>query len=78
LSGKPASLDTELPPDARVSASHTEVWQGFPPMREQYFPSRAALKRRVEALVERLATQDPVTFAADGSGTGEEDEPRPW
>jgi protein-tyrosine-phosphatase len=49
------AIDTQLPPDARPSDEHTEVWQGFPPMREQYFPSRKALKARVEALVERLA-----------------------
>jgi hypothetical protein len=49
------AIDTELPPDARPSEEHVEVWQGFPPMREQYFPSREALKSRVEALVERLA-----------------------
>jgi protein-tyrosine-phosphatase len=49
------AIDTELPAHARSSDSHTEVWRGFPPMREQYFPSREALKARVEALVERLA-----------------------
>lgn len=49
------AIDTELPPDIRSGASHAEVWQGFPPMREQYFPSRRALKARVEALVDSLA-----------------------
>ena len=49
------AIDTELPPDARPSASSTEVWRGFPPMRERYFPSRRVLKARVEALVKRLA-----------------------
>ena len=49
------AIDTELPPEVRPSVPRTEVWQGFPPMREQYFPSRRALKARVEALVERLA-----------------------
>lgn len=49
------AIDTELPPEVRPRASHTEVWQGFPPMREQYFPSRRALRARVKALVERLA-----------------------
>jgi hypothetical protein len=53
------AIDTGLPPEAQASASTTEVWQGFPPMREQYFPSRAALEARVEALVERLAGHDP-------------------
>jgi protein-tyrosine-phosphatase len=49
------AIDTELPLVSGASASATEVWQGFPPMREQYFPSRKALKARVEALVDRLA-----------------------
>jgi hypothetical protein len=48
------AIDTELPSDAGPSEDQVEVWQGFPPMREQYFPSRDALKSRVEALVERL------------------------
>jgi hypothetical protein len=47
-------IDTELPPEARATDGGTEVWDGFPPMREQYFPSRAALKLRVEDLVEHL------------------------
>ena len=46
--------DAVLPPDAQTNPSHGEIW--FPPMREQYFPSRAALKARVEDLVERIAT----------------------
>lgn len=54
------AIETELPPDVPASASRTEVWQGFPPMRERYLPSRAALKGRVDALVERLAGDDPV------------------
>jgi len=53
------AIDTELPPEVHASASTTEVWQGFPPMRERYFPSRAALEARVEALVERLARHAP-------------------
>jgi len=49
-------IDTELPPEALgTEPGRTELWQGFPPMREQYFPSRAALEQRVETLVERLA-----------------------
>lgn len=49
------AIDTELP-DAALGAGETpETWNGFPPMREQYFPSRAALKVRVEDLVDRLA-----------------------
>ena len=47
--------DTVLPPDAQAKVSASEVWQGFPPMREDYFPSRAALRARVENLVERVA-----------------------
>lgn len=50
------AIDTELPPDVR--STPTERWQGFPPMREEYFPSRKALKARVEALVESLASRD--------------------
>jgi len=50
--------DTELPPDARAEVQDSDVWQGFPPMRERYFPSRAALRERIEALVERLAAKE--------------------
>lgn len=49
------AIDTDLPAAAHAEASRVEVWEGFPPMREQYFPSRRALGIRVEALVERLA-----------------------
>ena len=56
--GLVVAIDTELPNDARASGPAPEVWNGFPPMREQYFPSREALKARVEALVERLAAPD--------------------
>jgi protein-tyrosine-phosphatase len=49
------AIDTELPQEVRSSAATTEVWQGFPPMREQYFASRKVLKAKIEALVERLA-----------------------
>ena len=49
------SIDTELPPAVSVRDGSLERWQGFPPMREQYLPSRAALAERVEALVARLA-----------------------
>jgi hypothetical protein len=53
-------IDTELPPEALVSdGARTELWQGFPPMREQYFPSRAALEEQVESLVARLAAGEP-------------------
>ena len=48
------AIDTDLPPDVPPPAS-AEVWRGFPPMRERYFPSRAALRARIEALVQRLA-----------------------
>ena len=49
------AIDTELPSHLPPGGSTAEVWQGFPPMREQYLPSRKALMARVEALVERLA-----------------------
>jgi hypothetical protein len=49
------AIDTELPADAGADPARVEVWDGFPPMREEYFPSRTALVARVEALVERLA-----------------------
>lgn len=48
-------IDTELPPSASDPGAAIETWSGFPPMREQYFASRAALRTRVEALVARLA-----------------------
>ena len=47
--------DTVLPADALSEAHDSEVWQGFAVMREHYFPSRAALRARVEDLIERLA-----------------------
>ena len=50
--------DTELPPDVRAEVHHSDVWQAFPPMRERYFPSRAALRKRIETLVTRLASKD--------------------
>jgi protein-tyrosine-phosphatase len=47
---------TTLPEQVRVSGrTTTEQWQGFPAMRDEYFASRAELRRRVEALVERLS-----------------------
>ena len=48
------AIDTELPSELSSSSPTTESWQGFPPMREQYFPSRKVLKAKVEALVQRL------------------------
>lgn len=51
------AIDTELPAEAQSAPARIELWGGFPPMREQYFPSRAALQSRVEALVERLASR---------------------
>ena len=47
-------IDTELPPPLSAAGAAVEHWGGFPPMREQYLPSRAALKTRVEELVARL------------------------
>jgi hypothetical protein len=51
------AIDTELP--SLGDAPAAVLWQGFPPMREDYFPSRAALRERVAALVERLAARQP-------------------
>ncbi len=64
--------DAVLPPEAQANTSRSEVWQGFPPMREEYFPSRAALKARVEDLVERIATHrvdlgQPAAIAGQSS-----------
>jgi hypothetical protein len=50
--------DTVLPPDMQAEVRESEVWQGFSPMREDYFPSRAALRAKVEELVERLAAKN--------------------
>jgi protein-tyrosine-phosphatase len=60
-------IDTELPASLSVAPGmHVERWGGFPPMREEYFASRAALHTRVAALVERLAlpANDPYTERA--------------
>ena len=48
-------IDTELPRPLSAEGAAIERWSGFPPMREQYFASRAALRTRVEELVARLA-----------------------
>jgi hypothetical protein len=48
--------DAELPPGASAAGAPIETWAGFPPMREKYFESRAALKTRLERLVARLAS----------------------
>jgi hypothetical protein len=61
------AIDTELPTEARTRNSVTELWDGFPPMREEYFTSRTALKARIEALVERLAAGDPQSASAAAS-----------
>jgi protein-tyrosine-phosphatase len=47
------AIDTDLP--IPHDATRGERWEGFPPMREEYFASRKALKARVESLVSRLA-----------------------
>jgi hypothetical protein len=49
------AIDTQLPAGSDQDSARTERWDGFPPMREQYFPSRKALQARVESLVNRLA-----------------------
>lgn len=48
------AIDVEMPEAAQRAGGKHEIWNGFPPMREQYFPSRSALKVRVEELVDRL------------------------
>jgi len=48
-------IDTDLPASTSAAGAAIERWGGFPPMREQYFASRAALRTRVEELVARLA-----------------------
>lgn len=48
-------IDTALPETASSRGAAIESWGGFPPMREEYFASRAALRARVEELVERIA-----------------------
>lgn len=58
--------DIELPTEAAVESNRTEVWKGFPPMREQYFPSRRELKARIEALVDRLAAAAADSTTATG------------
>jgi hypothetical protein len=50
--------DTVLPPDVQAMHRDSEVWHGFPAMRDRYFPSRAALRARIEDLVERLAAKN--------------------
>jgi len=50
-------IDTELPATASSESAAVEHWSGFPPMRERYFESRAALRARVEALVAGLASE---------------------
>jgi hypothetical protein len=47
--------DTRLPPEMQADVRDTEIWRGFSPMRENYFPARAALRAKVEDLVARLA-----------------------
>jgi len=48
-------IDSELPPSVSPSGATVERRGRFRPMREQYFPSRAALRAKVEDLVARLA-----------------------
>lgn len=54
-------IDTELPASASAEGAVIERWSGFPPMREQYLASRAALRTRVEELVARLAASGDVS-----------------
>jgi hypothetical protein len=53
--------DTVLPPDMQADVRDSEVWRGFSPMRENYFPARAALRAKVEDLVARLAAKATST-----------------
>jgi hypothetical protein len=50
--------DTVLPPDTQATGHDSEAWQGFPPMREHYFPAREALRAKITDLVERLAAKE--------------------
>ena len=61
------AIDTELPEDVAAVSGSVVAWGGFPPMRERYVPSRAALKTRIEALVERLARAEDRTAPRSAS-----------
>ena len=58
-------IDTELPPSVSAPGAAIETWSGFPPMREKYFASRAALRTRVEELVARLAASPQASPGVD-------------
>ena len=51
-------IDTQLPPAVSASEARVERWGGFPPMREQYFASRAALQVKLNALVASIAAEE--------------------
>lgn len=53
-------IDTELPASVEIEEAKLIRWGGFPPMREKYFKSRAALQPLVEELVQELAEQRQV------------------
>jgi hypothetical protein len=59
-------IDTALPPSASAPGASIERWDGFPPMREEYFASRAALRSRIEELVARLAASPERAAAVGG------------
>ena len=61
------ATDTELPEDVAAVPGSVVAGGGFPPMRERYVPSRAALKTRIEALVERLARAEERTVPRSAS-----------
>lgn len=63
-------IDTDLPASASFPGAEVERWDGFPPMREKYFESRAALRARVEALVARLVASSRRLFHIDASSRG--------
>jgi hypothetical protein len=56
--GRIVLIDTQLPEGIAGDTARIESWDGFPPMRERYWRARAALKQRVEALVDELAASE--------------------
>jgi hypothetical protein len=61
------AIDTELPSGPAAAVGKAEKWEGFPPMREQYFPSRRELKARVEALVEQIAAAEAAAETSEAA-----------
>lgn len=63
-------IDTDLPASVSSGGAAVERWDGFPPMREKYFESRAALRERVEALVASLETSSQETSPTSAGARG--------